>query len=253
MSVFPNVALPSFEVDLPSNPNIKYRFRPFLVKEEKLLLLLDDTSTAAEVQNLTMDLIKRCCLNEVFNYDALSYFDIEFLFLALRARSVGETQDVVYECNNINDEAVRCGNRVTIKVDFTKMEVMPNNYSTVVSLDGGITLEMQFPTQETVRQFESAMHGDGVPTQAEIYETSLDFVSSLIMKIINANGAIKRGTDFSQQGCKEWVEGLTHQDFAKLQAFVTGMPKVVLRVPFECGKCGHTEEMVLEGLQSFFE
>jgi hypothetical protein len=259
MTTFPSVALPAFECDLPSNPNIKYRFRPFLVKEEKILLLLDSASTAAEITATTLKLIKDCCLNENFDFDALAYFDIEFLFLALRARSVGEVQKVSYTCNNMIDNGGAdlhlCGNKVVVDVDFTKMEVSPTDHSNIVELDGGVKIEMRYPNQEILRDFEASVRAeDGTPpTQTEIYEASLTFVSDLIVKIITENGAIKRGVDFDHQACKDWVEKLTHPNFAKLQQFVETMPKIVIKIDFNCNKCGYHEDMVLEGLQSFFE
>lgn len=251
MSQFPNVALPAFEVNLPSNPKIIYRFRPFLVKEEKLLLLLDENSSVTEITRITLDLIKRCCLNEKFDFDSLSYFDIEYLFLALRARSVGEIQEVIYQCANLVDGRV-CGNHVPLKVDFTKMEVIPENHSTIVFLSNGVSVEMRYPTEEIVRAFTETTNKEA-PTQNEIYEASIEFISSLVMKIMNDNGAIKRDVDFSQSGCKDWIETLTHNDFAKLQKFVETMPKVVIKCEFVCNKCGYKELMILESLQSFFE
>ncbi len=253
--MFPTLSMPTFEVDLPSNPNIKYRFRPFMVKEEKILLMTDYESSA-ETAKAVMQLIKACCLNEKFDFDTLSYFDIEFLFLALRARSAGEIQTVLYECNNMvgdDDPKHRCGNKVPVNVDFTKMEVSPNNHSVNIVIDGNIHLEMRYPTAEIIHEFELATTKEEPLTEIEIYETSVKFIASLVNKIISNDGAMKRDVDFTSESMEDWVQTLTHKDFQKLQEFVATMPKVVVKADFACSKCGYSEEMILEGLQSFFD
>lgn len=255
--MLPILSLPNFVVDLPSDPNTKFKFRPFLVKEEKLLLMNDVQANPQEAKDTVIDIIKACCLNENFDFSKLTYFDIEFLFLAIRARSVGEIQSVEYICQNIIDKNGKqgvCETPSTVDIDFTKMQVLPvpSSSARMIQLDNA-TVQMRYPTRDMFNTFEKRMKSDTPITEREIYELAVNFVALMVEKVITDSGALVKGKDFNDDQTKEWIENLTKANFIKLQDFVSNLPKVTITTHFKCPRCKFERDMVLEGLESFFE
>jgi len=259
---FPTISLPNYEVPLPSKPELIYRFRPYVIKEEKVLFMTNLSEDKKEYSKAIRKLLVDCSLNPTFNeefVEHLSYFDTEFLYLALRARSVGEIQEIEYTCNNMvsknNDNELKepCSHKVLVPVDFTKIEVeFPPFHANSIKLTDDITINFKYPSFEYVESFSVKLEQIGTDVN-KAYEASLYYLSGLIDSVITADGVIGE-KDFTIAEGAEWLQTLTSDSFNKIKvAYLDNVPRTILKTHFHCDKCGYDTDMTLEGLESFFE
>jgi len=238
----PKIDVPIFELTLPIS-KLNIRFRSFLVKEEKILLMAmeseDDFSNTLAIKQI----ITNCVLDDI-DLDALPMIDMEFLFLNLRARSVSEITDVHYKCNNtVTDERGEheCGN--IVKVSFNLLEIEPisdSGHSNKIELSAGLGIVMKYPTVGMVNNTASSL------------EDIMNILVSCIDYIYDSE-TIYYSKDSSREELLEFIESLNKEQFVKLQDFFVSMPKIKKHLTFKCDKCGYEDEIYLEGLQNFFE
>lgn len=239
----PKIDVPIFELTLPLSKQ-SIRFRPFLVKEEKILLMAMESD--AELSNMLAirQIITNCVLDDI-DLDQMTVVDMEYLFLNLRARSVGEIADVHYKCNNIvNDEKGEheCGN--IVKTSFNLLEIEPvynTSHSNKIELSPSLGIVMKYPTV-------GMMYKTGV--------SSIDSIMDVLISCIDYiydDETIYYAKDSTQEELTEFIESLTKDQFVKVQDFFVLMPKLMKTLEFKCDKCGYADEISLEGIQSFFE
>ncbi len=257
MSALPTLSLPSYEVNLPSKPELIYRFRPFVLREEKLLLMSSYSDDKMEFSKAIKKILVDCSLNPTFDeafVNSLSYFDTEYLYLALRARSVGEIQEVEYTCNHdVALDGNICGHKVKVKVDFTKMEVdIPEGHERSIKLSDNIVLNMNYPSYEYLEVYSKKIAVED-QSAAVMFDFSLEYLAGLINNVITDDGVIS-AKDFSKEEAIEWLGNLTEDNFMRIQkTYLDKSPKVIMKTHFLCGKCGWEQDLVLEGLESFFD
>lgn len=141
----PKIDLPNYEIKIPSTGQA-ITIRPFIVGEEKLLLLAVAGKDPNEIINTTKTVIKNCIVSGDVNVDTLPFFDIDYIFVALRAKSVGESVDVNYTCNNVVEDHL-CGATFLAKIDISNCEIVKNpEISMDVKLSGKILIKMKYPT-----------------------------------------------------------------------------------------------------------
>lgn len=243
--VLPKIEVPEYECVLPSNQKT-VRFRPFLVKEQKLLLMASESSEAKDVIDSMKKVIKNCVIGEL-DVDALPVFDLEFLFLNLRARSVGEVVKINYKCNNLiskNDDGIenRCENVVPIEVNV--LEINPTfgeGHSNKIELTDKLGIVFKYPTFEVMENI--------------VDKTENDIIFTLIIKCIDFiydDESIYYAKDATQEELIEFIDGLQQEHLEKIKQFFDTMPKVKKDVEFKCNKCGHHETIEIEGMQNFF-
>ena len=232
----PILNTPEYTAVVPSTKQ-QVKFRPFLVKEEKILFMALQGQDQKEMTNAVRNIIETCVITDGFNVDKLAMFDIEYLFLQLRGKSVGENVDLRLkhrdqsECKNIIDVSVNLDN---IHVEF------PEDYSDKIMLTNDVGIQLQFPGVSHVGNFN-------VNTQD--FDQLLDFISSCVICIYDNDNVYDT---FSNAEIKQFLESLNQQQFQKIQKFFTEAPKLTHDIEWTCDKCGKEETIHLEGLASFF-
>lgn len=240
----PKIVTPEYYVQLKSIKE-PVRYRPYLVKEEKIFLIAKESGDPKEVERAIRQIL-RACTFEAIDIEKLPSFDIEYLFLQLRARSVSNIIEMQYQCQNKIDGDTRCGGVSVVRVPIDDISITtPEDHSTVVPITDEITLEMQYPTVETLQQ----MIVDGKLSPA----LSTELVVSCIKSIVSKDGTMYEARDYERTELHEFVESLSLQQIEKLQLFFSTMPTLRYETEFVCRKCEYREPVVFEGIQDFFD
>jgi hypothetical protein len=240
----PKIDTPTYETKLISTgKTVKYR--PFLVKEQKLFLMASQSEDAKEVVNTIKQVLNNCILTNSVKIDELPVFDLEHLFLQIRARSVGEVVNLRYNCNNDvldeNKETKKCGGLV--KVDLNLLEITPTktpNHSNKIELSPKLGIVMKYPNFDIVQKLN-------IQSEADL----LDLVISCIDYIYDEE-QLYYANKTSKEELEEFIENLQQSDLEKIQTFFQTMPKLSKKFDFKCPKCGYSEEINVEGIQNFF-
>jgi hypothetical protein len=226
----PKLDTPTYELILPSTGE-KIKYRPFLVKEYKILLTSLE-SDGEEIHRIIVDLVDVCTFNKL-KMQELPNFDIEYIFLNLRAKSVGESTSLTLQCNS-------CENKIKFDLDITKAEVKKDpTHSTKILISDKIGLEMRYPKFEEMLKIYNNFKSESV-------------VEMLCDCIKNVYTDEQLYDDYTKEELVEFVNGFSKAQFGMLENFFLTMPKVVQHVEQDCDKCGSHNELNLEGLQNFF-
>jgi hypothetical protein len=224
---------------------MKVKFRPFLVKEEKILLMASESDDPNATFLAIKQIINNCCLTEI-DVEDLPVTDLEFFFLNLRARSVGEIVDLQYKCNNKvkNDknEEGECGNLVKLKVNV--LEIQPQidpDHTNKIELSPKLGIVMRYPTMSMMENIEG---DDDVQRITGVLLQCVDFIYD------DENIYYKK--DISTEELTEFFDNMTREQFAKVQKFFETLPKISKDLDFKCSKCGYHENINIEGIQNFF-
>jgi len=235
----PTIATPTYELELPSTGK-KIKYRPFLVKEEKLLVLALETESTKDISNAIKTVLKNCIQTRGVKVDNLPTFDIEYLFLNIRGKSVGEEVEV----NLIapDDEVTEVP--VTISIDDIKIQ-KSEEHTNKVKLDNDLIMEMKYPSLE---QFIKSNFDF---TEEVSMDQSFDLIASCIDKIYNEE-EVWSTADCTKKEVKEFLEQMNSLQFKEIEKFFETMPKLSHSVTFTNPKTEVESTVVLEGLSSFF-
>jgi len=234
----PQINTPEYRLKLPSTDE-DIRYRPFLVKEEKILLVAQETGGDKETYNAIRSIIVSCCLDPI-DIDKLPLFDVEFLFLNIRAKSVGEIAKLKITCPD--DEKTT----VEIELDLTSITVqMEDDHTNKIELTDTIGVVLSYPNLGTVEQ-QSIDIPKGKETTA-LFEMIVDCIDQ-----IWEGEEVHDASDYKKKELTEFLEGLDHKQFEKVQNFFATMPMLKKEIEVTNPKTGVTSKMVLSGLQSFF-
>jgi len=235
----PTIATPTYELELPSTGK-KIKYRPFLVKEEKLLVLALETESTKDISNAIKTVLKNCIQTRGVKVDNLPTFDIEYLFLNIRGKSVGEEVEV----NLIapDDEVTEVP--VTISIDDIKIQ-KSEEHTNKVKLDNDLIMEMKYPSLE---QFIKSNFDF---TEEVSMDQSFDLIASCIDKIYNEE-EVWSTADCTKKEVKEFLEQMNSMQFKEIEKFFETMPKLSHSVTFTNPKTEVESTVVLEGLSSFF-
>lgn len=232
----PKLDVPVYNTELPSTGEL-IKFRPFLVKEQKQLLIAQG-GDAQQQYEAVQDIVRACTFNKI-NVEQAPAFDVEFLFLQIRARSVGENIDLILTCGE-------CENKQNHVLDITTVKAQkPQGHNANVELGGDLILTLRDPNLKDLQQFR---------VQIEAGNNS----DAIIALIANCITNIWKGeenfaaSDYSQADLVEFVENLSPQNLDKLETYFTTMPSLRHSIEFKCEKCGADNSADMEGLQSFF-
>ena len=235
----PKIATPTYELEIPSSKKtIKYR--PFLVKEEKILIIAMESEDPKQIAEALKTVIGNCILTRGIKVDNLSIFDIEYLFLNIRGKSVGEDVDVLLTCPDDGTTQVP----VSINLDEIKVTVKPE-HTTDIKLDDSLILRMKYPSMsEFVKNNFSNEGGMSV-------DDTFTMISSCIEQIYNEEESWA-AADSTKKELTEFLEQLTSQQFKEIEKFFETMPKLSHTVKIKNPNTEVESEIVLEGLSSFF-
>lgn len=237
--VLPRITTPIYELEIPSLKK-KIRYRPFLVKEEKILIIALESEDAKQISNAVKNVISNCILSKGIKVDSLATFDIEYLFLNIRGKSVGETVDVLITCPDDGVTQVP----VSINLDEINVEVNPDHCPDI-KLDDSITLRMRYPsmTEFIKNNFNS---GDSISV-----DDTFDLIASCIDQIYSEEESWT-GSDSTKKELLEFIEQLSSKQFKEVEKFFDTMPKLSHTIKIKNPKTDIESEVVLEGLSAFF-
>lgn len=241
----PKIDVPVYELKLISTGKT-VRFRPFLVKEQKLFLMASESNDIKEIVSVVKQVLNNCIIDEL-NVEELPMFDIEHLFMNLRSRSVGEVVNLKYKCNNtvkIDGQEKTCDG--VVKFDLNLLEIQPTvneKHDKKIEINPKLGLVMKYPNMEMLNDFKNLDALD-VSTLIEMIVKCIDYVYD--------EDNIYYSKDFSVEELTDFVENLQQDDLIKIQNFFDTMPKIKKDLNFKCGKCGFEEKIEVEGLQNFF-
>ena len=232
----PKIAKITHELTIPSTGK-KIKYRPFLVKEEKVLILAQESGDQREMARAIKEVIQACVQTRGFKVDELATFDIEFLFLNIRGNSVGGDVEVIITCPD--DEVTRVP--VTIYLDEIKV-LIDEDHKNIVKLDDTYSVKMKYPTMEMVMNTDA----DNVSV-----EQSFELIAGCIEQIYSEEESWA-ASDSSTEELVSWIEELEPKQFQSLEHFFESMPKLSHTIQVTNPETGVENEIVLEGLGSFF-
>lgn len=238
----PKIATPTYELVLPSTgKTIKYR--PFLVKEEKILILALESQSTKEITNAIKQVLKDCIATKGVKVEELPTFDIEFIFLNVRGKSVGESLDLIITCGDDGETQVP----VTVFIDQIKVEEDPE-HKRDIQLDTDLVLRMKYPSLD---QFIKTNFDFSAEQSSSNIERSFDVISSCIDVIFNSEESWS-AVDSTKKELTDWIETLTPNQFKEIEKFFDTMPRLSHTVKVTNPKTKVESDVALEGLTSFF-
>jgi hypothetical protein len=237
----PKIATPQYTLDLPSTgKSIKYR--PFLVKEEKILILALESEDVKQITSAIKQILKDCIITKGIKVEELPTFDIEYIFLHVRGRSVGEAIELIITCS---DDGTT---EVPVKVYIDEIQVQKDpDHSTDINLGDGLVLRMKYPSLNEFIQNNFDFSSNDVSS----IERSFDIVSSCIDMVFNADESWA-ASDCTKKELNDWIETLTSQQFKEVEKFFNTMPKLAHTFKVTNPNTKEESEVTLEGLTSFF-
>ena len=233
----PKIVTPSYELTLPSNGK-KIRYRPFLVKEEKILILAIESDSLKEISRSIKDILKNCILTKGIKVDELPTFDIEYLFLNIRSRSIGESIELVVTCPDDGETKVN----TTIYID--EIEVKKNKeHNTDVKIDDTYTMRMKYPSLDEFIDENFNFEGQS--------DNSFDIIASCIDMVFSEEEAWE-AKDCTKKELIEFVEQMNSAQFKQIENFFDTMPQLSHEIEVVNPKTKVKSTVTLEGLASFF-
>jgi len=237
----PKINTPTFELVLPSTAK-KIKYRPFLVREEKILIMAMESEDTSQITSAIVQILNQCILTRGIKIEKLSTFDIEYLFLNVRAKSVGETVEVNVICPDDGETSVQ----MEIAIDSIKVK-KDKKHKDIIKLDDNLSMKLKYPS---LNEFIENNFDASDASRSEVSQ-SLDMITSCIDIIYNEEESWS-ATDSTKKELTEFVDQLNTKQFKQIESFFTTMPKLSHTVKVKNPKTSVESEVVLEGLASFF-
>ena len=237
----PKINTPTHELVLPSTGK-KIKYRPFLVREEKILVMAMESEDMKQVTTAIVDILNNCILTRGVKVEKLSTFDIEYLFLNVRSKSVGETVEVNVTCPDDGETQVQ----MEIDIDSIRVKKDKTHKSTV-KLDDNLSMKLKYPS---LNEFIESNFDASDTTRSEVTQ-SLDMIISCIDMIYNEEESWS-ATDSTKKELSEFIEQLNTKQFKEIEKFFATMPKLSHTIKVKNPNTKVESEVVLEGLASFF-
>ena len=229
----PKINTVLYDLELPSSGK-KVEYRPFLVKEEKILLMALEGKDDREMSKAIKQIITQCVSTAGFNVNKLPMIDLEYLFLNIRGKAVGDISTITFEHE--------CGETITLDIDLSKVKIVKNKkYSDLVKLTDNIMIRLSPPGIDNVI-------GAGDKNQIDMV---MEIIRDSIVEIIEGEDVFS-AQDHTREELEEFLDNLNSGQFKKLQDYYESLPKMKQDIEYTCPKCEKTETETLEGLASFF-
>ena len=223
-----------YDLKLPSSSE-KIEYRPFLVKEEKILLMALEGQDEKEMIKAIKQIITQCVTTEGFNVNKISMIDLEYLFLNIRGKAVGDVSSISFECK-------KCGETIKLDIDLTKVKIVKNEkISDLVNITDDISIRLKPPSIDN-------LIGAGNKNQVDLV---MEIVRECLVEIIQGADVFS-AQDHTREELDEFLNSLNSGQFKKIQNYYESLPKMKQDIEYTCPKCGNTEKETLEGLASFF-
>lgn len=238
----PKIDVVSYEVTLPILKKT-IRYRPFLVKEQKILLMAAESEDSQTIERGMRQILQNCCLDDI-NVEDLSLLDVEYFFLNVRAISVGEVVENKFKCKNVVDGEI-CDNLMEVALNLNEISVSGlENYKDIIPLTDTIGVKMTLPKYSIL---EKAVEHEKQDPSNLIFELITDCI-----EYIYEGEQIHYAKESSKQELVEFLDSLNTNQFDKIQQYFETVPKLNKTKEVDCSKCGHHHVIEFEGLESFF-
>lgn len=234
----PQINAPTYELTIPSSKR-KIRYRPFLVKEEKILVIAMESNDIGDIARAVKQVLGQCILTKGTKIDKLSTFDIEYLFLNVRGKSVGETVDIKVTCPDDGVTTVP----VTVDLDAIQVTFDPEHDKDII-LDDKLKMRMKYPSLDEFIKENFQVDNVG-------FEQSIEMIASCV-DMIYSEDETWTSADFTQKEMIDFLEGLGSKQFKELEKFFTTMPKLTHEIKVKNPKTKKENTIKLEGLAAFF-
>jgi len=237
----PKIDAPIYELDLPLSKK-HLRFRPFLVKEQRNLMMAMESDEKETIEKNIRQVLHNCTLTEGIDIDSLPILDVEYYFIQLRARSVGEVVENKYRCENKVDDK-ECGNLMESRLNLLDIKVnIPDNIKDVVQLDDKLSIKLNYPQFSVLADMNKS---------ATATDMAFDMIINSIEYIFDGQ-QYYYAKESTKEELTEFIDSLNQQQFSKLEYFFENLPTLNKVVEMNCGKCGFHHKIEVEGLESFF-
>ena len=234
----PKIATPTYELELPST-GATVKYRPFLVKEEKVLVIALESEDNKQITNAIKAVLKSCILSKGLKVENLPTFDIEYLFLNIRGKSVGEDLEVNIICPDDEETQVP----VTINLDEIEVQ-RDDKHTNKIKVDDSIMMEMKYPSLE---QFIK----NNFDFNENVMDQSFDLIATCIDKVYTED-EVWTAADCTKKEMRDFLEQMNSQQFKEIETFFETMPKLSHTISVTNPKTKVKSDVVLEGLSSFF-
>ena len=236
----PKIDAPIYELTLPMSKQ-KLKFRAFTVKEQKILMMAQESDDSEFTSNNVRQIIKNCSLSEI-DVDNLNPIDIEYFFIQLRARSIGEIVESKYRCNNKVDDDI-CGNLMDVKIDLLDIEVDYKDQKNVVQLTDTVGIKLKYPDFKAIKNINE---------DSNLIEISMEVICNSIEYIFDEDNYYYPN-ETPKQEIVEFIEGLNIDQFKKIEEFFNNLPSLKKEIDVTCNKCGFKHHIRIEGLDNFLD
>lgn len=231
----PKIATPKFGLELPSTGK-RVTFRPFLVKEEKMLLMAASSDDQLSMIDAVKEVINSCMEN--VEVEKLPYFDLEYIFLNIRAKSIGEIVKLEYRhTGGVNYQGIKCETVTPVGINLEEVKVVKDPlHTSKIKLDDTLGMEMRYPTINDVKQVSEG-------------KDEIEMLAKCVLSVYDEDNVyepdnLKDSVDF--------IESLNSSQFAKIMDFINTMPKLKHTFKYRCKGCGQEDTVTLEGMADFF-
>lgn len=237
----PKIDTPIYDLELPLSKK-KIRFRPFLVKEQKNLLMAMESGERESIEQNVKQVLNNCTVTEGIDIEKLPVIDIEYYFLQLRARSVGEVVENKYRCNNIVEEKT-CGNVMETSLNLLDIKVegvVEGN--DVIQLTDTISIKLKYPEFSVLNKLSKLTN---------VSEIAFEMIAESVEYIYDGE-QFYYAKEVETKEIIEFIESLNQQQFSKIEDFFANLPKIEKKIEITCSRCGFEHKLDVEGLESFF-
>lgn len=235
----PSISTPTYELEIPSIKK-KIKYRPFLVKEEKILIIAMESEDPKQIAEAVKDVISNCILTKGIKVEQLSTFDIEYLFLNIRGKSVGEDVEVLITCP---DDGIT---QVPVRINLDDIRVIVGEeHNRDIKLDDTLTLRMKYPSMQEFIKTNFSLESSST------VDDTFDMICSCVEQIYSEEESWS-SSDVTKKELSAFIEQLTSSQFKEIEKFFETMPKLSHKIKVKNPNTGFENEVVLEGLTSFF-
>jgi hypothetical protein len=238
----PKIDTPIYELNLPLSKK-RIQFRPFLVKEQKNLLMAMESDDSENIESNIRQVLRNCTLTEGIDIDKLPIIDVEFFFINLRARSVGEIVENKYRCENMIGTEV-CNNSMEVKLNLLDIKVdIDENVKDVINLTDKISIKLKYPEFKIIEENANLEN---------VTDAAFNMVAKSVEYIFDGE-QYYYANETDPNELVTFIESLSQEQFSKIEDFFAHLPKLNKIVPIICSKCGFNHTIDVEGLESFFD
>jgi len=238
----PKIDTPVYDLELPLSKK-QIRFRPFLVKEQKNLMMAMEADDKETIERNIKQVLTNCTLTDGIVIDNLPVIDVEFYFIQLRARSVGEIVENRYICTN-EIEGTQCGHKMDAKFNLLEISVdIDPEAKDIIKITEAISIKLKYPEFSLVEKIKKKENA--VEIAFEVVMDSIEYIFD--------GEQYHYASEVSRKELTDFIESLNQDQFGKLEEFFNNLPKLNKKIDLKCGKCGFDHAISMEGLESFFE